>query len=164
METEVKVHEIGILFDYEIWHEDGVNWGASENEKDSDGWIDKGKDFFGGLFGGGDDEDEGDEGNNEEASSDGESALLELEQNMAAEVWDNMQDDDKMTWVEDDVGDWECTGLIVEDDTRHTTMRSLEGDGETKLLGLSYLPQDYVNPNGEFFCSYVTDGTLAEPF
>mmetsp|Transcript_24538 Transcript_24538/g.47018 ORF Transcript_24538/g.47018 Transcript_24538/m.47018 type:complete len:562 (+) Transcript_24538:321-2006(+) len=71
---EVNVHEIGILFNYEIRHADDVKW---EKEEDGDGdgglggilddakesisgFYEKGKDFLGGLFGG-DDDDEDDE-------------------------------------------------------------------------------------------------------
>eukprot|EP00585_Thalassiosira_rotula_P009451 CAMPEP_0196137146 /NCGR_PEP_ID=MMETSP0910-20130528/5226_1 /TAXON_ID=49265 /ORGANISM="Thalassiosira rotula, Strain GSO102" /LENGTH=459 /DNA_ID=CAMNT_0041397567 /DNA_START=20 /DNA_END=1395 /DNA_ORIENTATION=+ len=79
---EVKIHEIGILFNYEIRHADDVKWEKGE-EDDEDGLLgdllegakesisgfyEKGKDFLGGLFGGDDDEEDEDEENEESES------------------------------------------------------------------------------------------------
>lgn len=159
-ETEVKVNEIGILFDYEIRHSPGVTWGDDnvDEESDSQSFTDKASDFFNGFFGGGDDEEdvaeaevatsESSEGG---TTSDGENALLELEQSMADAIWLNVLTDSDMSWDENN----ECMGLVIQDVTMRERGDTLDGaDGAdtftgTKLLGLTYQPLDYVNPNGE---------------
>jgi len=78
---EVKIHEIGILFNFEIRHADDVLWEKEEDDDDDGGMLgildgakesisgfyEKGKNFLGGLFGGDDDDD--DENENEEGES-----------------------------------------------------------------------------------------------
>jgi hypothetical protein len=135
--TDVNVQEIGILFDYEIQHGDGVDWGDPDEEK---GWISQGLDkageFFGGLFGGGKEEEA------EEFNQDGKvivgagdgGPLLQLEQFMVDQIWSKMLEDDKMTWTQNTVsGEWECAGYEIADEERrrHLNRRNQEQDGNT---------------------------------
>lgn len=154
-EKEIKVHEIGILFNYEIRHARGVTWGdVDEGSSSGRDWTDKAGDFFSGLFGGGDDEDMAEEEVNsesEEGDNSGAAGLLELENYMAAEIWENALQNEEMTWNEN-----ECMGLVIEDET--ILLKSEEDEGEeeevadtsseTKLLGLMHQPLDYVGRNG----------------
>ena len=182
--TEVKVSEIGILFDYEIRHEPDVTWGdVNDNVEEDKGWFDKAGDFFGNLFGGDDDdkkEEEGGDvvdGNNEEDTSDesdedgkGNENLLELDEFITDQVWKSILENDGMTWDGD-----ECMGLVIEDNIarRQRRLQDIVDDVDeavvdnvdeviddapntnefsgTKLLGITWQPLDYVNPNGEFY-------------
>lgn len=128
--TEVKVHEIGVLFDYEIRHASGVSWGEAKTKGSGKGWVEKTTDFFGNLFGGGDDDKEGeDDGGDAGEDNDAHSEeLLELEEYMASEIWGSVLEDGGMTWDGET-----CMGLIIEDDKRRHRRRGrrrLEGDSE----------------------------------
>ena len=159
-ETDVEVYEIGVLFDYEIRHAKGASWGGTGDGGWGDtmgGWVDDTKDFFGDLFGNGDDEEEGEEGGGDDGEEGGdegvggdgdevdagEARLMELDEFMVARLWNDTLQDDHMTWNDDQ----ECMGLLIVDEAAES-----ESDGtvfESKLLGLSYEPLDYVNPDGE---------------
>ena len=141
IESEVKVNEIGVLYFYEIGHDSDVTWASPEDDDEEEGLLEKAGNFFGGLFGG-DDEEEAEE--EESAKTDVGSALEELEQAMVAEIWDNMLDDDKMTWTKDESGEWECTGFTIGE-----AERQLQDEAGTKVLGLTHQPLDAVNPEGE---------------
>jgi hypothetical protein len=165
-ETDVDVYEIGVLFDYEIRHAKGVSWGGGTGDggwgTTMGGWVDGTKDFFGDLFGNGDDEkeveggggedgeekgDEGGGGDGDEADA-GEARLMELDEFMVARLWNDTLQDDRMTWNDDQ----ECMGLLIVDEAAEPGVSGAGSDGtvfETKLLGISYEPLDYVNPDGE---------------
>ena len=143
--VEVTVHEIGILFDYEIQHAKGVSWCGDKCEEvgEESGFLDKAGDFFGNLFGG-DDEDEDIEQVDSEvdAAEAANGSLLELEKYMDNQLWTNILNEDGMTYDDDD----ECHGLVI--DLRRQERRELQNSDETRLLGMTYQPFDYVNPNG----------------
>jgi len=166
-EKFTEVHEIGILFNYEIRHATGVVWGNEDAESISGSlskWADSAKDFFGGLFGRDGEEDVDDEeggSHSEGVGSNGAANLLELENYMASEIWANTLQNEEMTWNEDN----ECMGLVIEEEQinlNEPIMLEGEGDGnegeesmsdtpaetETKLLGLMHQPLDYVSYNG----------------
>ena len=172
---EVKVHEIGILFDYEIRHDAGVSWGeVNADVEEEKGWVDKGKDWFGGLFGGGDDDEEEVTAENtetEEVSPEIDANLQELEEYMISQVWKNILDENVMTWgdcKDDCPNDWsacgcssanDCMGLlVVENETIKEMMLDADEGGDTvaldgefdvtKLLGITWEPADFVNPEG----------------
>ena len=146
IKTEVKVHEIGILFHYEIRHASGVTWeeevGGGE-DGDSDGWKSigaKAGDFFKNVFGGGDDEEEEEGGSsdskkNGKKNDHGDEHLMEVEKEMVSDIWKNVLEDDGMTW------DWEekCAGLVIEDESRQ--LRQLSNstivEGEEDILNSS---------------------------
>ncbi len=144
----MKVHEIGILFNYEIFHGPDASWGDIESSSKSGGFLDKAGDFFGGLFGKDDkdDEEEEDESSDRDNGSDDEGAenLLELETYMATELWSNVLGDKDMTW--DDDG--ECMGLKIEDDTRQRALIATEKQEEDVNAFERYLEEteeDQVN-------------------
>ena len=143
METEVNVVEIGILFNYEITHANDITWEDPESieaQEDST-WIgdalDKTGDFFGNLFGGDDEEEEeGESASTGETSSTtniqvrGNEQLVELEQAMAAKVWENILDSEDMMWIKNEDDEWACTGLVIDDneDDKKQKRRQLEGE------------------------------------
>ena len=174
--TQVEVHEIGMIYYYEIHHAEGVSWedvSDNENANGSGGesvsgtigdWIDTAQNFFGGMF---DDSNNSDgqsqqievteeEGGTDESSSNiggGNAKLTRLEKYMASELWRNVLNDDRMTWTttststDDNAGEEEeCAGLGIDDETTSATVE----EEVTKLLGLTHEPLDYVNPDGEF--------------
>ena len=135
-ETDVDVYEIGVLFDYEIRHAKGVSWGGGTGDG---GW--------GTTMGGWVDGDEGGGGDGDEADA-GEARLMELDDFMVARLWNDTLQDDRMTWNDDQ----ECMGLLIVDEAAEPGVSGAGSDGtvfETKLLGISYEPLDYVNPDGE---------------
>ncbi|KAL3815743.1 hypothetical protein ACHAXA_004945 [Cyclostephanos tholiformis] len=152
--TDVEVYEIGVLFDYEIRHAKGVSWGETAGSGWGDAvgvFVDDTKDFFGNLFGNGDEgdgdgggDDGGEKGDDEEEDA-GRVRLRELDEYMAARLWNGTLLDDDMTWNDDQ----ECMGLMITDEG--VPASDAGGDVtefETRLLGISYEPLDYVNPDG----------------
>mmetsp|Transcript_40856 Transcript_40856/g.87017 ORF Transcript_40856/g.87017 Transcript_40856/m.87017 type:complete len:492 (-) Transcript_40856:69-1544(-) len=125
--TEVPVHEIGILFNYEIRHASDATWEETADEEGAraGGFLGRAEDYFAGLFGRDDDEGGGEEdgGVENEGGADGDENLLEVEERMASEIWKRLLDDKNMTW------DWQedCAGLAIEDDD--TTQRLLSEEG-----------------------------------
>lgn len=124
-------------------------------------------------------EDEGGDGNNEEDTSTSESDgdgkgnanLQALDEFITDQVWKSMLESDGMTWDGD-----ECMGLVIEDTMARRRQRRLQDIVDdvdeavvdtvdevvddapdtnefsgTKLLGITWQPLDYVNPNGEFY-------------
>lgn len=159
-EKEIEVHEIGILFNYEIRHESGVTWGDVDGESSGSirEWADKAGDFFSNLFGGDDEDIAEEEGSSESEDGDnGAAELIELENYMASEIWANALDNEEMTWNEN-----ECMGLLIEevkinlnkplvleDEEEEEVLDTPDvSDAETKLLGLMHQPIDYVSSNG----------------
>ena len=159
--TNVDVYEIGILFDYEIIHhttEDvsisgDISNGGLVEQGGGGGWYDNTKNFFGNLFGNGDnddDDDENDEGENIKGK------LEELEIYMISQFWkDALLDDDMRYDSRNNIQN--CTGLIIgrSDNTSTTEIDEIgdesniyDDDDETRLLGISYMPLDYVNLDG----------------
>ena len=172
--TDVDVYEIGILFDYEIIHhttEDvsisgDISNGGLVEQGGGGGWYDNTKNFFGNLFGNGDndddDDDENDEGENitgkldEINHTDDEGGRLqqELEIYMISQFWKDALLDDDMRYNNNFQN---CTGLIIgrSDNTSTTEIDEIgdesniyDDDDETRLLGISYMPLDYVNLDG----------------
>jgi hypothetical protein len=73
---------------------------------------------------------------------------MELDEFMVARLWNDTLQDDRMTWNDDQ----ECMGLLIVDEAAEPGVSGAGSDGtvfETKLLGISYEPLDYVNPDGE---------------
>ena len=123
--TEVEVHEIGMIYYYEIHHAEGVSWeetgsgsgsnnGGGESSTSVSGtigdWIDTAQNFFGGLF---DDnssnglqkqpevsEEDGDteESSNSNTIGGGNANLTRLEKYMVTKVWKDALNDERMTW------------------------------------------------------------------
>lgn len=173
--TNVDIYEIGILFDYEIHHSKNVsiyetnNSGGLKEKESGGGWYDNTKNFFGNLFGNGDDNDESeniklndeinhtDEGENN--NTDGRLQLQELEMYMISQFWKDALLDDDMRYDSSN-NNQNCTGLIIgrSNNTSMTTdidiidvVASDENntyDDETRLLGISYMPLDYINLDG----------------
>jgi len=160
IKTEVKVHEIGILFHYEIRHASGVTW-EEEVGGGEDSWANsigaKAGDFFKNVFGGGDDDEGSDRNKNGKKNDHGDEHLMEVEKEMVSDIWKNVLEDDGMTW------DWEekCAGLVIEDEARQLRQLSnstnleveevilgeveenILGEGEEEILSNS------TNPEGE---------------
>ena len=166
--TDVEVYEIGILFDYEIHHDEGTSWGVSSGGGWGDAvdvFVDDTKDFFGDLFGNGDEKDGDGEGGDEEEEKEedddeeedaGRVQLMELDEYMAARFWNDTLLDDDMTWNDDR----ECMGLLITEEAGSENVSDAGSNSteyETKLLGISYEPLDYVNPDGETsYASFLT--------
>ncbi len=163
--TEVEVHEIGMIYYYEIHHAEGVSWeetvsGSGSNNGGGESssvsgtigdWIDTAQNFFGGLFD--ENSSNGQQQQHTEESSNrntggGNANLTRLEKYMVAKVWKNALNDERMTWnTTTTAGEKkECDGLVIDDET---TSAKVE-DEITKLLGLTHEPLDLVNPDGEF--------------
>lgn len=133
-ETQVEVHEIGMIYYYEIHHAEGVSWeassgGSGDNTSGGDGgeegsvsgtigdWIDTAQNFFGGLFDesssssdGGQQQDDGtgeEEGGEDDTNNigGGNAKLTRLETYMAKQVWNNALNDERMTWSDDNEND-----------------------------------------------------------
>lgn len=120
--TSVDVYEIGILFDYEIHHSKDVSI--------------SGDDINGGLI--------------EEQPQ-----LEELEIYMISQFWTDALLDDDMRYESSNNNNQNCTGLVIGTNETSTTEIDEIGeasdilyDDETRLLGISYMPLDYVNLDG----------------
>jgi hypothetical protein len=177
--TEVEVHEIGMIYYYEIHHAEGVSWeetgsgsgsnnGGGESSSSVSGtigdWIDTAQNFFGGLF---DDsssngqqqqsEVSDQEGDTEESSNSntiggGNANLTRLEKYMVTKVWKNALNDERMTWRTTTTADDVDDGEMEECAglvIDDETTSATVEDEITKLLGLTHEPLDYVNPDGE---------------
>ena len=136
----------------------GNLFGGDDNDKEGDDVVDR---------------------NNEEDTSTSESDedvkgnenLQELDEFITDQVWKSMLESDGMTWDGD-----ECMGLVIEDTMARRRQRRLQDIVDdvdeavvdtvdevvddapdtnefsgTKLLGITWQPLDYVNPNGEFY-------------
>lgn len=130
MPLDVKVHEIGILFRYEITHPSDVSWEArteqvaddGDGEVEEEGLLEKAGNFFGGLFGGSDDDDE--EAEEASVTSATNKDLIELEKQMVYKVWSDFLKDERMAY-KDNEGEI-CAGLVVDDGNEKARVRQLQ--------------------------------------
>jgi len=116
VDVEVRVNEIGLLFDYEIRHANGVSWEdveGSEGGGRTSSWTDKITGFFGR-----DNDDEEEEEEDAEGAS-----LMELERVMASELWRGILADDGMLWSGSNDEEDECLGLVIQEDGRRRLKR-----------------------------------------
>ena len=117
METHHQVHEIAILYNYELRHASGVEWTVIEEAEAKKGFFQTSKEkvgsFFENLFGSNEDDDE----EVESPQNDGvaNEKLVELEIFMVNEMWKELLRDTAMGF-EGDSGDEKCTGLAIQDD------------------------------------------------
>lgn len=171
-EIPVKVHEIAILYNYELRHASGVEWTVIEEAEAKKGFFQTSKEkvgsFFENLFGSNEDDDE----EVESPQNDGvaNEKLVELEIFMVNEMWKELLRDTAMGF-EGDSGDEKCTGLAIQDDVLDRQLQTAAdvdevqvdvgnketSEGEepqlnmfegTKLLGLSSEPSDLVAVDG----------------
>lgn len=147
--TEVRVHEIGILYNYEIHHESGISW---ENEVEvegddggrGDGMLDKAGKFFSNLFGSGDEEDEDEERGRDEGddfsdmNNDGNQELTRLEKEMVSQLWKNLLEDERMTWV---LQQEECAGLVTTENEQGRKEEDEEEATRTRIRQLLWKQQ-----------------------
>jgi hypothetical protein len=171
--TNIDIYEIGILFNYEIHHTknvsiyDTTNSGGVKEEESGSGWYDNTKNFFGNLFGNGDDDN--DESENikfndtdeeyDNNATDGRLQLKDLEIYMISQFWKDALIDDDMRYDSSE-NNQNCTGLIIGRSNNTSTMTEIDeidvaidenniyDDDETRLLGISYMPFDYINLDG----------------
>ena len=162
------MHEIAILYNYEIRHASGVEWAEIEEAEAEKGFFQSSKEkvgsFFGNLFGSNEDEEE----EAESPQNDGvaNEKLVELEMFMVNEMWEELLGDTAMGF-QGEFGSEECTGLAIQDDVLDRMLQSTVDVDEvkvdvgeettpeaespqfnmfegTKLLGLSSEPSDLV--------------------
>jgi len=145
----VKIHEIAILYNYEIHHASGVTWARNEDIKEEDkGWLQSAKDEAGSWFGNifGNDEEE-EEVTPSMAPLLGNEHLLKLEQHMTEELWNSLQVDNSMTFD----GNGTCAGLVI-DEEAIVGARILQQTASTQLIS----DEDAVE--GKETTEYATTG------
>mmetsp|Transcript_29325 Transcript_29325/g.65728 ORF Transcript_29325/g.65728 Transcript_29325/m.65728 type:complete len:434 (+) Transcript_29325:162-1463(+) len=167
-EIPVKVHEIAILYNYELRHASGVEWTDIDQAEAKKGFFQTSKEkvgsFFENLFGSNEDEEE----EVEPPQNDGvaNEKLAELEMFMVNEMWKELLGDTSMGFEGDSESE-KCTGLTIQDDVLNRELQMDEvnvnvGDDTmleaespklnlfegTKLLGLSSEPSDLVAIDG----------------
>lgn len=150
MELPVQVHEMEVLFDYEIRHASGVVWADSvggggdwDPENGGDGNGSSGgivedltgmiESIFGSKKDGQQEESVNDttssEGNESNGSGSDEkegNQLHQLEMRMVTQLWDQILQDGNMTYMEDG----SCAGLLISEDDLERQRVLLEGGVE----------------------------------
>ena len=141
-----EVHNVEIIFNYEIRHFSNIKWDRYSDESDgSEEESDSGGGWFSKLFGGRMLSSDTEAGN-------GTSTILEeLESVMVASIWKTALQDPSMEF---NSGTDECKGLVVsyENETFADDDVNFEFQAptyETKLLGLTAYPADEVNIDGK---------------
>lgn len=171
-EIPVKVHEIAILYNYEIRHASGIEWTDIDQAEAKKGFFQTSKEkvgsFFESLFGSNEDEEEEvDPPQNDGLANE---KLAELEMFMVNEMWKELLGDTAMGFEGDSESE-KCTGLTMQDGVLNRELQNtvdvdevkvnvgddmkLEAESPqfklfegTKLFGLSSEPSDLVAIDG----------------